>query len=59
MTIEQAIETLAKHGYNVYASNENNFLLTNPMVTDGKVNLIALSKASVLAKAMQLEDDGA
>jgi hypothetical protein len=59
MTIEQALETLAKHGYNVYASNADNFLLTNPMVVDGKVNLIALSKASVLAKAMQLEDDGA
>jgi biotin operon repressor len=59
MTIKQALETLAKHGYNIYASNEDNFLLTNPMVVDGKVNLIALSKASVLAKAQQLEDDGA
>jgi len=59
MTIKQALETLAKHGYNVYASNGDNFLLTNPMVVDGKVNLIALSKASVLAKAQQLEDDGA
>jgi hypothetical protein len=59
MTIEQAIETLKRHQYNVYASGDKMYLFTIPQNTTDKSTMVAMSEETVIRKAQQLEDDGA